>query len=272
MKYNNAIEIKGPLDGNASIVLAGVHGNEMCGVKAFSEMLEDLKIDTGRVFFIFGNPLAIAENKRFIDKNLNRMFVDENQLTAEEKESYEYVRSLFIKEYLDKSSALLDVHASNTPDSLPFIIAEENASHIVKLLPQDLVVSGFDDVQPGGTDYYMNKNGKIGICVECGYSNSLESVQIAKDSIRAFLAAQGHIEDDIQSLPKSHVQIFSQYKTKSSKFILAKDFLDFEEIKHGQLIGIDGDVKVYAETDAVILFARNRSAVNEEAFLLGKKK
>src|SRR3989344_287896 len=60
--------------GNTLVVLAGIHGNEICGVKAFDSMINNLTIESGKVYFIYANLEAIKQNKRFIDYNLNRLF------------------------------------------------------------------------------------------------------------------------------------------------------------------------------------------------------
>jgi succinylglutamate desuccinylase len=266
------IKIKGSTKGPTSIILAGVHGNEKCGILALKKIIPSLKIERGQVFFGYGNPQAIKKNIRFIDSNLNRIFKDGDLLSTADKHSYEYKRAQYLKKYLDRADALLDIHASHTPNSIPFIVCEKNAKEIVKYLPVDLIVSGFDKIQPGGTDYYMNKIGKISVCVECGYFEDSKSTQIAEKIIYAFLKARGHIINNNTPRKQSHIKISSIYTTKTNAFKLTKQFKDFEKITKGQLIGIDGKKEVLTKQTGVILFARNRNQAGEEAFLLGKNK
>src|SRR3989344_1699653 len=266
------IKLTGEKEGPTSIILAGVHGDENCGIKAFEKLLPNLQIEKGQVLFGYGNPRAISENRRFTEANLNRMFKDDDKLSEEDKHSYEYGRAQFLKKYLNQTDALLDIHASFTANSKPFIICEENAKEVAKYLPVNLIVSGFDKIEPGGTDYFMNSIGKIGICVECGYLGSSQSAQIAEKSIFAFLKARKHITNNIKPQKKSYIQMYNLYITKTSKFTLSKPFGDFEEIKKNQIIGIDGDEKIRADKAGIILFARNLEQVGDEAFLLGENK
>lgn len=270
--YEEVIERHGANPGPVSIVLAGVHGNERCGVDAVSEILKDLQIVKGKVVFCYGNPKAITESKRFIEQNLNRMFNDEAILTDTEKGSYEFARAQFLKPYMLSAGALLDVHASLTPDSQPFVICEPNASGIVEQLPVARVVTGFDAVEPGGTDYFMNINGKIGVCIECGYTNDVQSVARAKEGILSFLRARGHLERVHINREQEHIHMYDLYRTKTNTFMLTKEFGDFEHLSSGQVIGYDGNEKIAAQKDCVILFARNRERAGDEAFLLGEKK
>ncbi len=265
-------QIIGKKEGSISVIFAGIHGNEKCGVKALEKILPNLKIEQGQVLFGYGNPSAIEANKRFIGADLNRMFKSNDLLSRDEIKSYEYQRAQFLKSYLNQADALLDIHASFTPNSNPFVICEANAKGIIEYLPIDLIVSGFDEVEPGGTDYYMNSIGKIGICVECGYLDNPKSIETAEKSIFSFLKARGHILNDLAPKKQSYVRIYDLYLTKTDSFTLAKTFHDFEKVRKNQVIGKDGGKKVIAEKNGVILFTRNREQVGEEAFLFGEKK
>lgn len=252
------------------MILAGVHGNEKCGVEAVEKLLPSLQIEKGRVFIGYGNPRAVKENVRFTEANLNRMFKADECLSMAEKQSYEYKRAQFLKEYLNQADVLLDIHASFTPKSTAFIICEANARGIVKHLPFDLTVSGFDEVEPGRTDSYMNGIGKIGICAECGYLRDPEATRVAENVISAFFVARGHVQGSTKVYEQSRIKMDDLYFTKTDTFTLSKMFDDFESVRKGEVIGVDGEEKVVAPKDCIILFARNRNKIGDEAFLLGE--
>lgn len=264
------IKIIGKEKGPTSIILAGVHGDEKCGVKAFKKILPNLHIGKGQVFFMYGNPKAIKMNKRFTEVNLNRMFKKDDLLSKKDKRSYEYKRAQFLKRYFHKADVLLDLHESSNIKSEVFAICEKNAKKIAKYLPVKSVVSGFDKLQPGGTDYYMNRIGKIGICVECGYLGNPKSAMVAERVIKYFLKVQGHTKNNASPRNPLFIKIYSMYVTINN-FTLSKPFYDFEKVLKGQPIGTDGPKTVRAKKDSVILFANNRKKSGEEAFLLGQK-
>ena len=264
------VRIEGKEKGPVSVILAGVHGDEKCGVRALKKLLPTFKIDKGVVFLGYGNPRAIKVGKRFTEANLNRMFKDGNSLSAKDRKSYEYRRAQFLKKYLKQADALLDIHASSNKKSRVFIICERNARPIIVYLPTNLVVSGFDRIQPGGTDYYMNSIGKIGICIECGFLGNPRSTQIAEKSIFSFLMARGHIKLSQKPRAQSLIRIYKMYMTKTNKFTLSKAFKDFERVKKGTVIGVDGKIKVCAPKDGIVVFAKNQKRQGEEAFLLGE--
>ncbi|MFA6404997.1 MAG: succinylglutamate desuccinylase/aspartoacylase family protein [Candidatus Paceibacterota bacterium] len=270
--FEEITQLSGKEKGTTSIVLVGVHGDENCGVEALENILPTLEIERGTILFGYGNPRAIEVNKRFTEVNLNRMFKNDDLLSINDKNSYEYGRAQFLKNYLNKADVLLDIHASSIPNSKTFVICEANAKEIVKYFPIDLVVSGFDKVEPGGTDYYMNSIGKIGTCLECGYMKDPQSIKVAEESIFAFLKAQGHITNNLVSQNQSYVQMFEKYFAKTDKFTLWKPFENFEVLRENQIIGIDGQEEVKTSKRSLILFAHNSTKVGDEVFLLGVEK
>jgi hypothetical protein len=86
-------------------------------------------------------------------------------------------------------------------------------------------------MEPGGTDGYMNSQGKIGICVECGNHNAPDATGKALSSIQKFLEYFGMI--DVIENTENQKYIYtavSAYKTKTPYFKVAKKFSDFENI------------------------------------------
>ncbi len=269
---NKPIVIDSNQSGPTVVILGGVHGNETCGVQAL-EHLQDIAIQKGKLILIYGNPLAIDQNVRFVEQNLNRMFCHDEDLSSQLMASYEYRRSREILPYLDGADYSLDLHASFTPESEPFIICEANALNLVQYLPQDRVCYGFTRLEPGGTDGYMNEQGKVGVCIECGYLADPKSTQSAIYSALLFLQALGMLPavNLVPNKKQFYVEAYELYYTKTDCFRLARSFQDLEVIKANQIIGFDGDEAIISRTDQMILFARERLVVGAEAFLLAKK-
>lgn len=262
--------LTGSLPGKKLVVMVGTHGNEVCGSLMLEERLSEIKIQRGQVTFIQGNPEAVKKNVRFVEQNLNRMFRPVDTYTEEEQSSYEFKRAQELKPLLKECDALLDIHSSGTEDTVPFVICEPNSFEIVKEFPFEIISYGFDGIEPGGTDNYVNEHGGNGICVECGYHYDPEAKNRAWESLRDFLVLNEVIEGELNTHLKQRVIDANYiYKTKIN-FRLAKYFADFEEVKKGDWIGTDGNEKIYAPKDGVIIFARGREDSGEEAFIVGE--
>ncbi len=275
LKFKKGYLLKGQKPGPKSVIFAGIHGNEVCGVEAFYEIVPNLKLDSGEVYFVFGNPKAIQQNKRFIEFNINRAFREAKFYNPKIKKTYEYKRAQVLKKFLNKSTALLDIHSTRNPNGKPFIICEKNSEKITPYFSKNFVreVSGFGDIEPGATDDYMNNRGKIGITIECGQHDNPHAIEIAKGALIDFLKARKHIVETrkIRAINRPVFQMQKIYITKSESFHLLRQFPDFTAIKKGVAIGVDGDNIVKSEMDGVIVFAHDCQGTGQEAFILGKR-
>ncbi len=269
LKNEDVYVVSSGVEGPTVAIFGGVHGNEVCGVEAIKEVLSsNFRASRGKVIFVFANRLAIDRNVRFVEENLNRCFVGSRGST------YEGRLARDLKKIMYDSDVLLDIHSSFSRCSEPFIICERNAFKYIKLLPFNKVCSGFDRIEPGGTDYFMNRIGRIGICVECGYLADPMAKEIAVTSIYSLLASLGMIANKAKGIwdNKEFFEVRYLHKVEIGRsFVLRRSFRDFERIKKGELIGFCGDREVLADRDGFILFARSvgLSDKDREAFLLG---
>ena len=269
MKSNiRVVEKQGIKEGKNLVVLVGVHGNEVCGVKAADLLLPKLKIKSGTVTFIYANLEAIKQNKRFVEQNLNRCFF--NEQSSDVKQSLEGKTAREIISYLDKADALLDIHASLTKDSVPFVICDESNIEIARLLNPKKIVCNIDKFHPGSTDRYMNLQNKPGFCFECGYVNDPDTQDIAEKAIINFLVYYKAIEDKtlLQKNNPAIVKVINLYKNKYGSFKTKRYFKDFEKMKNKTIVGLDGDINVYVEDGKIVLFVRDRDNIGEECFLI----
>ncbi|HMZ25651.1 MAG TPA: succinylglutamate desuccinylase/aspartoacylase family protein, partial [Saprospiraceae bacterium] len=96
--------VKGPL----VICIGGIHGNEKAGLKAIDLMLKMLEVEhitntnfefKGRFLGVSGHLAAIRQNQRYIEKDLNRLWLKDkiewlsqqnrNTLSAEDLEMFD---------------------------------------------------------------------------------------------------------------------------------------------------------------------------------------
>lgn len=266
---NEPVIIDSGIPGPTVVILGGVHGDETCGVVAI-DSLRKLRIKKGKLILIYGNPLAIERGVRFVDENLNRLFCQDHDLSEKVKRSYEYRRSRQILPYLDTADYVLDLHASFTPASKPFIICEQNAREYVQYLPQSLICYGFTRLEPGGSDGYMNRSGKVGICIECGYLKDKGTADAATHAANVFLQTVAMVDGPSLLLNQSqaYVEAYDLYYTQTDNFRLCRLFADFEPIKQGEIIAYDADVAIESELDQQILFATDANRPLAEGFLL----
>ncbi len=252
--------------------IAGIHGNEPCGIEAFKQILDDFKIMKGSVTFLLGSRKAIESNVRAYECNLNRMFRDEKDLIGEERASYEYEVSRNLMGELQGADILLDIHSSSATNTKPFVICESNSFGYAQYLPVETIVNGLDALHPGGTDGYMNSLGKNGMCIECGSHNNPKSVEIAIKAIYSLLGGLGMISlvSDMPTSKQERIQVENMYRPKR-EFRAVRSFGDFERLEAGTLIGYDGEEELKFERPVTVLFVSESEEAGGEAFVYGEE-
>jgi succinylglutamate desuccinylase len=260
VRSGEVMTFRGPNNGEGpvSLIMGGVHGNETPGIKAVDWLRENPPvIDQGTLHVVYGNPGAILAEKRFVVADLNRVFAPDENLSLRQRMSYERQRAEQLKPLIEGADVLLDMHGMGNPKCVPFIIAEPNAEHLYAQMPFDTVASGFDEHEPGGTDYYANKVGRIGICTENGYIGDPKATDKAIDGLKSFLSARGHIDETTEARQQRKFRIFDVHIAKQT-VILPANIPDFERMEPGAEIGTEGANKLLTPSDetSYILFAR----------------
>lgn len=266
LKKENIFKFSSKKDGNKICILGGVHGDEIAGIDAIKTIVKNFQIDNGEVYFILCNDKAIKKGKRFVEENLNRCFI-KNKISTN---SYEEKLANELKQIISQFDICLDIHNSTSKNTEPFIICEDNAYDLIDSINIQKVVSNFDSLEPGGTDYFMNSINKIGICVECGYLTDQNSIKLAEEIIINFLKKVDNIKKSFKNFNNKEYFFLEKVYIPEINFVLEKEFKDFEKIKSNQIIGYD-DNKVISHYQGIILFAHNINNNYEEAFLIAKE-
>ncbi|WP_445637025.1 aspartoacylase [Nostoc sp. DSM 114161] len=112
-------------------IVGGTHGNELTGVylaKKFQQYPNLINKPSLETLVLLGNPKAIAEGKRYIDKDLNRCFSKQN-LQNSDFLNYEDRRAKEIKQILQPQNqpfvdAIVDLHSTTANMGLSLIFCD----------------------------------------------------------------------------------------------------------------------------------------------------
>lgn len=266
--------IPGPTVG----IIGGVHGNERAGMTIVRRIkLKGYGIHLGKLILIEGNPCAIKEKVRFTETNLNRKFRKLNEIESKMGDDlpYETVRAQELLPFLDECEALLDLHEHYSPELGSFIICEKPSYDVARRIGAPIISSGWSTAEAGGTDGYMAKNNKPGICFELGYlKNTEKNVKLGLKVVNRFLSAYGMIKPESRPLfpekKTKYVQALYSHIRRDKQFKLSRQFKSFESLSEGELIAQDGNKKVFAGKDEIIIFPREDDPIGTEAFTVGQ--
>ena len=243
------IEVAADTEGEHVVVVGGTHGNEPAGVRAmvvFHRRLKDgeIKLNSGKVSLLMGNPQAYRKDRRYVDRDLNRSFGDPDDAALEGRRAGE------IKKYLDQNTdirALLDLHSVSIGDFKICVYEKANAQSL------DLALSISDiplhfayhpEHMPGALITAAGRRQICGLIVECGNHLSKQGIDNALDHMQAMLARY-HMFNTSAKAPKRDIPSIEQYESIGAirpgpnfKFLIT-DVETGTKLAKGQLFGRD---------------------------------
>lgn len=259
------------------LFIGATHGNEPSGVKAIVQIHKELiknksQLKKGRIIFILGNPKAYLEDKRYIDQDLNRSFIDNTKVI-----NYESSRARELKNFFRSEKNIvsgLDIHSVSKGDD-QLIVYNKTLKKCFELAricsPISNHLSYHKDHIPGLLVDALNKTGTHAIALECGnnigkYSKKVAAYHIYKmcDSFKIFDG-----KNQIKKLEKyvdSSENIY-QYETigpiiPKDNFKFTQDFATGSKIKKDQTFARTSNKEIIAKTDCYIVMPAKR--INEK--------
>ena len=276
------IQAKAEREGAHVVVVGGIHGNEPAGIKAMVEFHRaltkgDFVLNSGKVSLLMGNPEAYRENRRYIDKDLNRVFCDHDDNTAESRRAEE------IRKFLGESKNicfLLDLHSVSIGDFKICVYEKDNAQSLDLALSISNIPLHFayhHEHMPGTLIEAVGQQRICGLIVECGNHLSKPAVKIAFDHICAILAHEKLIDASLwpaKKMPETITQYESIKPIKPGanfRFII-EPLETGTKLKKGQQFAIDDHGIHIAPQDChIVVPSMIVKATDADAGFLGKK-
>ncbi len=256
-------------------IMGGVHGDEGTGPLVVRHLLETPPhIEEGSLTLMLGNPLASALGLHYVDTNLNRCFTDKPDPKIQ---GYEAERAEILKPHLTTASALLDVHDTSS-ECDPFLICERNALDTALRLGQNTgttgmpIAFGFSEMEPGGSDDFMLRQGKEGICFESGdMSDPEKNLPLALKVAARFLIVQGLVEGEAP-LPKENPLLVEVYRSLmcTEDFEWEELFYNFQGLEENQLLAKANGEEIRAAKGDVMFFPAREIVPGNEAFAIAR--
>jgi succinylglutamate desuccinylase len=256
------------------LITVCIHGNEVCGLEAVNELLQEGFFKHGydkhnvRVTILLGNPRAVMENKRFIDVNLNRMFIPQyyEQGAPHVDDPYERSRLEEIIFEMHKCDAYLDIHSTSAP-TIPFAIVPpgEKSEAMAKKFPVKFILHNVIKVISGTSVDYVKDLNKPAVCVECGQHRSEETTRVAKETIRAFVTG-----NPADHFPKKVLYVDRSVILKEG-FQFKKQCEAFDYVNRNELVASDngGEIRCPYKQGAYLIMPVGNPTLGEEAWLWG---
>ncbi|MEM1312186.1 MAG: succinylglutamate desuccinylase/aspartoacylase family protein [Patescibacteria group bacterium] len=196
-----AMEYDSGMAGSHIMFVGSLHGHEPAGAIACVEVHQklkssQLKLKSGKVTFVLGNPKAFLDNQRFVNTNLNRAFLDDIESGVEGE------RALEFRNYFDSNSVdyLIDLHSVSSGD-FKFVVYFEDevlSELAVKLSPVGTHLIVNSSILPGSLMEEAARYGAKSLVFECGNNNDQATVEIAKHHITSALLYLYMIDTNVE--------------------------------------------------------------------------
>lgn len=286
----------GPEPGPLVVVFGAVHGNEPAGVLALREIFQMLDREPatnpgftfrGKLLGLIGNCQAFAARKRFIDRDLNRMWTPvhlrriqqarSEELHAEDRELAEILHILHeeIQHTRPEAIVFLDLHTTSAHGGIFCIPSDDKTSlRLAKELHAPVILGMLDGLEGTilhhavGNHYQIAGHPRytIGVAFEAGQHDDPRSVSCSIAAIVNCLRAAGCIRDeDVDSRHEYILKSFSNPLPKVTRlrhihhirpgdaFHMRPGYANFQPIQRGEHLADDVTGPVLAPEDGLIL-------------------
>lgn len=300
-------KVSGARDGATLVLVGGIHGNEPAGVLASEKVLEAIAFlrlpVRGEIIALSGNRKALAKMRRYIDRDLNRVWpgglggmgglggpglatggVTPPEPCVEDAERDELMAILDpILRDRDQPVVVLDLHTTSS-DTPPFIcFADTLANRALALSVPIPAVLGLEEHIPGSMLGWVTERGHIAIGVEGGRHADPRSVTRHEAAIWQTLVAVGslgahevpnhaehlaHLKEETRGLPRVVEVRYRHVVVPGDEFEMEPDYRSFEKVHKGQVLAHDRTGPLRALEDARLLMPRYQSQGEDGFFLV----
>lgn len=295
---------EGHQDGPLLICIAAMHGNEPAGIEAIKEIFSLLLQEPshnpgfqyrGNLIGLAGNVAALRKEKRYIDRDLNRMLSEEeivrvsslspHELKPEESELKDLIRTIGeeIERYRPTLTLFLDLHTTTADGGIFTIAANDDISRQLAMGLFAPVILGIAEGLPGTTVRYLNRPDSHQYCIvfEAGQHqdpiSTYRSVAAIVNCMRSIGSVEAHDVDhrhdglligESIGLPKMTRLIYHHKITPGEIFVMNPEYENFQKIVRGEFLASNQEGPIFSPCDGLILMPKYQSQGDDGFFIV----
>ena len=267
--------------GPTVLVVAAIHGNEPGGLEASRRVAERLERERlplrGRFLALAGNLGALAQGRRFVDRDLNRLFSPADIARAEARDEPQAHEERELRELLQhlrreladaERVVVFDLHSSSA-EGEPFCFISDTlaARRVVRRIPVPVIL-GVEEVIGGALLEWIQERGHVGVAIEGGRHLDPRTVDRHESALWLGLVGAGALDEEYVPDASQHrqqlveataglprvVEIVHRHALgHDDGFAMEPGFENFEPIAANTLLARDRRGEVRAPRDGRIL-------------------
>jgi len=295
--------------GSQLLFFGGIHGNEDSGVRALQRVFGHLQKHRpsfrGSVVGLAGNPPALAQGKRYLESDLNRLFDldklrawdqqasessrEENArlalLSGEAREALELYRIIqrLVQTGAPTHRIFVDLHATSASGGGFSVIADTEANREIAARMHLPLIFGLETELQTTLMNLLDRLGLTGIVFEGGQIGSPEALEVHTAGIWTLLAGLGclhpkdvpdyrrHINrmiDAAEGLPKAVQTRYRHAVQPGDGFVMRPGFGNFHAVRQGDVLADNQQGPVLAPRDGLLLMPLYQQQGDDGFFLV----
>lgn len=291
--------VEGRRPGKTVVAIGAMHGNEPAGVEAVRSVMAQLRRRgtdlAGKLVGVAGNMQAIAADRRYLSRDLNRGWTvescrrvsqprpDETPEDAEQRELLEVFRPLEAESR--EPLVFLDLHSTSGP-AAPFSIISDVARNRELALPLPIpTLLGLEEILEGVMFGYLVDRGHMGVAVEGGQHEDpetaarLEAVvwltlvnagSLSARQVPDLAAHRERLRRAASGLPPA-VRILHRHETEDDdEFEMKPGYDNFMSVARGDMLARDRHGPITATLDGLVMLPRYQGQGNDGFFIATK--
>ena len=263
-----SVRFTGDAHSTSMVFSSIIHGNEVGPLEGLVEACEALAAGEigfgGTVTLFLGNPDAARQDTRFLESDLNRVFLDDAGDTLEERRAKE------LMPLLDQADVYFDFHQTLRPVKQPFYIfpwSEESEQWVRAMRGAKVWVTRnpAQAFSPGMmcADEYVRTRGVPGVTLELGEQGwNAEAAGTTRRVIGEALALADAIAAGDTTLaaaaegqpPVALWETVFRQTYDDPAMALRDDLVNFHPVAEGELLSKEGTPELRAPRDGAVLF------------------
>ena len=291
-------EFEGKENGPMIILIGGLHGNELTGIKAieqvFTRIREEQMEIKGRIIGIRGNTKAIEKKQRYIDYDLNRCWTEEHlQHITDQNAHLVFSEDKEILELIDffdrmpeqgvSEKICVDLHTTSSDNGNFIVVPEICSDHsIIKALKLPLILDLEKHIK-GTLLKFLTKRDYLAFAFEGGLIGSEVAVRLHVAGIWEILLSSGAISTKqlngimqigtllqtfAAELPHKLRVRHHYWITEEDHFRMKPGFLNFQKVKAGDVIAEDKNGPIETPLDGLIFMPLYQRSGNDGFFIV----
>lgn len=289
--------IKGVNPGATVIFTAGIHGNEPSGVQALETVFKELEplegTINGSIYGLRGNIPALSQKVRYIDEDLNRVWVrnrmellDEIQAGSSEFNQQKDLWKL-LTDIVDKEEGpfyFFDLHTTSC-QTIPFMTVNDTILNrkFTAQYPVPIIL-GIEEYLDGPLLSYVNELGYVAFGFEGGQHDDPQAVMNHADFVRLTIC----FTENVRSQDINHSFHFNRLKevsitkhrfyeiydyqpvTRNDVFTMTPGYRNFQRVLEGEKLATLNGEEILAEEETNILMPLYQQQGDDGFFFVRK--